>query len=310
MSFKDLLFAILVTFVWGLNYIFVKIGVATIPPLFFCALKFSVCSLLVVLFKFKTQLKWSLIAKLGLVLGTLTFSFLYLGIQLGVPSGIASLLMQAQMIFTILLSVLLLKDQCSWMEALGIGIAFLGVFGITQHPDSQAINGFGVALILCAAFAGGLSNIIVKKAGSIDNFELIVWMSLIPPIPLFALSYLVEENQINSILSLDFKGGFSILYGSVISTVFGYGLWGKLLKKYSPTTVAPFLLLVPIFGIISSYLILDEKLAPAQLFAAVIVIVGLLITMLGNRSKLKSNSEPKQDLIFPSEIRMARSSRG
>lgn len=289
MTLKDLLLVILVTCTWGLNYVFVKIGVASIPPIFFCALKFIVCSALISLFKFKTQLKWQLIAKMGMVLGVFTFSLLYLGIQLGVPSGIASLLMQAQMIFTIVLSALVLRDRFSGLEWAGIILAFGGLYGITHHSGgggNEMISGIGVVLIFGAAFAGGLSNIIVKKAGSIDNFELITWMSLVPPIPLLVISYFFEDHQFDSIRSINGVGIVSIFYGSIFSTVFGYGLWGKILKKYSPSTVAPLLLLVPVFGILFSYLILGEQLTSLQLLAAAIVLVGLVITIIGNQRRL------------------------
>lgn len=210
------------------------------------------------------------------------FSLLFIGMYVGMPAGLSSLVLQIQAVFTILLSIIILQDIPAVWQKIGIVIAFLGI-GFLVFDKYETTSFVGLILVISSGFAWAVSNILLKLCGNIDMFRLIIWMSIIPPIPLFLISLIFEKGQMSALSNISWIGAGSILYTGIVSTVLAFGLWGKLFREYSPNIVAPFSLLVPIFGIISSFIVLDETFTHIELIASCIVFGGLSLIVFGSK---------------------------
>lgn len=282
MSFRDFLLALLVVVLWAFNFIVIKVGLGEFPPLLFSCLRFVAAALPAVLLVGRGGIPWRVILGVGATLGAGMFSFLTLGMAHGVPPGLASLLMQFQALITPLLALVVLGDQPSNWQKAGIGVAVAGIVLIGWELSASATV-FGMLLVLCAAASWAMGNIQVKQAGNIDSFRLIIWMSLVPPVPLALLSLLFESGQAEALRGLTLTGVAALIYTGLVSTVLAFGIWSRLIRKHSPTVVAPFSLLVPIFGMLFAAVIFGESFGPRRLLAAALVFAGVFLAVLGPR---------------------------
>lgn len=280
MKNKDIVLAIFIMFLWGFNFVVIKIGLDSFPPLFFSALRFLTAALPAVLLFDRGGVQWKWIISIGVLLGILVYGFLFVGMYMGMPAGLSSIVLQSQVIFTILFSMLLLKDAPSKWQIGGLVLAISGIV-LLAIDKFETTSFWGLVLIIGAGLAWGLSNIMMKRAGNIDMFRLIIWMSLIPPLPLFLVSMVFESNQWQALTNITWTGASVLLYTGLISTVFAFAVWGKLFREYSPIIVAPFSLLAPIFGILSGVLVLNESLGTVELLASCLVLLGLVAIVFG-----------------------------
>ena len=251
MKITDVCLAIFVAFIWGFNFVIIEIGLDSFPPILFSALRFSCAAFPAVLLWGRGDIAWRWIISIGVILGIVMFAFLFIGMDLGMPAGLSSLVLQIQAVFTILLSIIILRDMPTIWQKIGIVVAFLGI-GYLAVDKYETTSFLGFILVIASGFAWAVSNILMKRCGDIDMFRLIIWMSIIPPIPLFLISLIFEIGQMNALSNISWTGIGVILYTGLVSTVLAFAIWGRLFQKYSPNVVAPFSLLVPIFGIVSS----------------------------------------------------------
>lgn len=274
--------AVFVALIWGFNFIVIKFGLDAFPPLLFSALRFASAAVPAVFLVSRGQIPWKLIALVGLVLGVAKYSLMYLGIKAGMPAGLSSLVIQAQVPFTILLTALLLGDKPSRVQRLGIGVAIGGI-ALVAWGRAGGGNLMGLLLVVGGAAAWSFANVIIKKSGGADPFRLMVWMSLVPPLPLLVLSFLTESPKLEMVTQMGWSGLGAVIYTGLIATVIAFGIWGRLLHAYSASLVTPFALLVPVFGIAFSSLILGEPLTMLNLSAAAVILLGLATAVLGPR---------------------------
>lgn len=282
MKFSDICLATLVALVWGLNFVVIKIGLGAFPPILFVALRFFFAGIPAVFLVSRKGIAWRWLFALGISLGVIKFSLLFVGMNVGMPAGLSSLVLQCQAIFTLLLTVLVLRDVPTRWQVGGILVACSGM-GLLIADMSGSPSFAGLMMVIGSGFFWGVSNIIMKKVGKVDMLSLIVWMSLIPPLPLLGLSALVETGQWEALTSITWTGVGVIFYISIVSTVFAYGAWAHLFKTYSPNVVAPFSLLVPIFGIITASLVLGEEFTSVEMAASCLVLAGLFLVVFGGR---------------------------
>jgi O-acetylserine/cysteine efflux transporter len=282
MKISDVFFALLVAIIWGFNFVVIKIGLDSFPPIFFSALRFSCAAFPAVFFWSKGNIKWRWIISIGITLGIVMFSLLFIGMYVGMPAGLSSLVLQIQAVFTILLSILILRDKPTIWQKIGIIIAFLGIVFLAVDKYETA-SFLGLILVIASGFAWAVSNILMKLCGKINMFRLVIWMSIIPPVPLFLISLLFETGHMNALSNISWAGAGSILYTGLISTILAFAIWGRLFQKYSPNIVAPFSLLVPIVGIVSSFIILDERFTYIDLIASCMVFAGLSLIVFGSK---------------------------
>lgn len=284
MSTRDTLLALAIAVVWGVNFLAIKWGVAEVPPLLLTALRYVVATVPAIFFVKRPQVSLGILITYGIFIGVGQFGFLFTAIHLGMPAGLASLVLQLQSFFTIGLAVLLLRERPGPAQLLGALVAIIGVAIIAiEKLEGAAL--WPLLMTVCAALGWAISNITVKRAGKVDMLSFVVWSSLVPPIPLLLLSLLFEgAGAIPFALShVTWLGIGSLLFVGWISTDFGYGAWSALLGRYPASTVAPFTLLVPIIGLSTAWLALGESLSALDLIGSVLVFAGLLLNVFGPR---------------------------
>ena len=268
-------YAILISGIWGTNFLITKVGLQELPPIFFTCLRYSAIVCPLIFFIKRDGLPWGLILKVGTSLGTLTFTLAFIGIKLGVPAGLTSLLMTTQVIFTLILSALILRDVPGIAQQIGVAISASGV-GLLVWNYSQSPAFTGLMFVLAGSLCSGVTKILMKQGGQYDTFRLMIWMSLVPPVPLFLLSMIFETGQFEALQHVTYRGVGAILFNSFVSTVLGFGLMGYLVKTYSPNMVAPYGFLVPVFGLVGGFLFLDETLDAVSSVAVAVIMAGLL----------------------------------
>ncbi|MBC2384757.1 EamA family transporter [Pseudomonas sp. WS 5106] len=275
---KHLSLAVLVTLVWGVNFPITKLGLRAIDPFVLTGIRFALAALPLVFFIKRPAVKFSYVVAYGIIFGLGMWGVINYGIQVGVSPGIASLIIQLSVFFTMGWGFLLFKEKIRGAQMIGAVLALIGLAGIisTQEGNHAVL---GVMLIVLSAVAWSIGNVIIKKSGVKEIFSFMVWASLIPPIPLFLTAWLMHGSAAFEGLqaSLDLTAVLSILFQVYLATHFAYWGWNSLLKLYPVSTVAPLSLLIPVFGIASSMLILDERISTPNLISIGIIIVGLAV---------------------------------
>lgn len=282
MAPKDLLQALIVVLAWGVNFVVIKVGLHGVPPMLLGALRFLLAAFPAVFFVKRPQVPLRWLLAYGLTISFGQFALLFTAMYVGMPAGLASLVLQAQAFFTLALAVAVLGERFRAQNAIGLLIAAAGLALIgLQGGGTMTLAGF--VLTLCAAMSWAVGNIVTKKIGKVDLVGLVVWASLIPPIPFALLSYHFEgPAQIASALTgMSGMSLFAIVYLAFIATLVGYSLWSRLMTRYPASQVAPFSLLVPIIGLASASLLLDEQLSAAQIGGAALVMAGLAVNVFG-----------------------------
>lgn len=284
MPARDVALAVLIAVAWGFNFVVIKVGLETFPPLLFSALRFMLAALPLAFFLPRPATGWPVILGFGFMLGVVKFSLLFIGMDVGVSAGMASLLLQSQAFFTLILAALLLGERPGRTGILGMIVAFAGI-GLVGATVDGASNLAGIALTLAAGLAWGASNIILREAGRVKMLNLIVWASLVPPLPLIAMSMVFEgpAAAAGAFAATGWPGVGAVLYVAFVATLFGFGGWGLLISRHGASRIAPFSLLVPIFGMSASAIVLGEAFGPLRLVGAALVLAGLALTVLGAR---------------------------
>lgn len=275
-----ILMLILVAALWGFNFVVIKLGLDNFPPLLFSALRFFFAAVPLVFFIRRPDVPWRIIIGIGLMLGVVKFSFLFIGMDVGVPPGLASLLLQSQAFFTVILALVVFGDRPRPLQVAGMMIAFSGIALIASSVDGS-FTVTGLALVIAAAIAWACSNMLMKKAGKVQMLNLMVWVSLVPPIPLLIISVLFEgwDRDMAAIANLNLAGAGAVLFVAYVATIFGFAIWGAMISRYGVSTVAPFSLLVPVFGMSSSAVLLGEAFGPLRIVAAILIVVGLVMNV-------------------------------
>jgi O-acetylserine/cysteine efflux transporter len=283
MSARDTLLAVVVTAVWGVCFVPIKWGVMEIPPLMFSAFRFFFAAIPAVFFIAPPRAPARLVIAYGLAIGVAQFGLLFLAIDLGMPVGLSSLVMQLHAFFTIFLAWLLMGETPTRAQLTGAAIALAGVGLIgSQRLGGAALIPF--ALTIISAFFWGVGNVIGKKAGQVDMLSFMVWSSLAAPLPLVGLSLIFEgQAGVEAVLHPRWFAIGCALFLAYVATLFGFGVWGKLLARYPAALAAPFALLVPVFGMASAAMIFGEAVSPVEWMGAGLVLLGLGWNGLGGR---------------------------
>lgn len=284
MAIPHLFLVLLVVVVWGLNFLFVKLALEDISPLFLCCLRFILASIPAIFFIKRPAVPFRVIALYGLVMFALQFSFLFVGMSVGMTPGMGSIIMQTQVFFSMFFAALLLGEKISVWQVLGAIISFSGIGLVATHFDKN-VSLIGALCILTAAAIWGIGNLITKKIHHINMMALVVWGSFVAWFPLLLLSLVMEGPSaiITSLQNLTWKSTSSLFYIVYISTWVGYGVWNWLVGRYPVNLIAPFTLLIPVVGVLGSVLILDEPFYLWKLAAGLLVISGLFINIFGSR---------------------------
>src|SRR3954447_8022087 len=301
---RDQFRALLVAVVWGLNFPATALALEHFPPMLMVALRFALVAVpaLILVPRPQVPLRWLL--GVGLGIGLLQFAFLYLGMAAGMPSGLASLVLQASAPFTVLLAGLWLRERLSRRQAVGIAIAVLGLAVIALHR-AQVAALLPVVLTLCGALGWAFGNVCSRQARAPQPFHLTLWMSVVPAVPMLVLSLLVEgPDRVGQALRASatlaaLPSVLGLLYIVVMATLLGCGLWSTLLARHPSSVVAPFSMLVPVVGVLSSWLLLGERIDLTELLAGAAVVGGVL---LGSRPDTRSRPTAPLDVPEPAHV--------
>lgn len=285
MPFKYILLALSVVAIWGINFVVIQVALKEIPPLMLTFLRFFFAAFPAVFFLKRPQnTSWKMLFLYAMTMFVLDFSLLFSGMYAGVSSGIASLSLQTQVFFTAILAVVFLKEKMSLPKIAGATVAFSGIIFVGFHTGGD-VNLLGLVLVEGAALSWAMGNLFSKQIGKVDMLSLVVWGSLLSLPFLLGLSFALEFDywKVETFSHLSWLSIGSILYLVYPVTLFGFAIWSFLLSRYPATTVAPFTLLVPVFGFSSSALLVGEALPLWKLIAAFLIVSGLVINLYGER---------------------------
>jgi O-acetylserine/cysteine efflux transporter len=291
---RDLALAILVTVIWGVNFVVIHVGLDSMSPLLFCALRFGVAALPAVFLVGKPQAPWRWIIATGVALGVVKFSLLFAGMAAGLPAGLSALVLQCQVVFTLVFATVLLRDRPGPRRVAGVGLAGAGIVLIaTQLGLDRPLGAF--LLVVAAGAAWGLANIAMRKAGATNMLNFMVWVSAVATPPLILLTLTVDGPAYvwSALKGLDLVAVGAIAYIAYLSTLLGFGVWGRLITRYGAGTVAPFAALAPIFAILSSAVFLHERIHWYDLVGGAAILGGVLLGAVTRR--------PAVELDLPAE---------
>lgn len=291
MKRKDFILAILVVIVWGANFTVIKLGLNGVPPLLLVTLRFTLVAFPAVFFIKPPKISLKDLLLYGFTVGVGQFGCLFFAMHIGMPAGLSSILLQLQAFISPILGYLLFKEKFKTKQLVGFLIGALGLIVIGIASTSKDIGSIplsAILLMICAPIFWSISNIVVRTASEkakekdeqLDMLSLVVWGSLVPPIPTLILALLIDSPQtlINSITNLNIVSIFAALYLAFGSTLFGYGFWSMLISKYPLNKISPLSLLVPITGLLTARIVLLEKLSSLQWLGVTIIVIGLIIT--------------------------------
>ncbi len=293
MKKKDIMLALLVVIVWGANFTVIKLGLDGVPSMLLVSLRYLIVALPAVFFIKRPNLEWKYIILYGLTVGVGQFSCLFYAMEMGMPASLASIIVQLQAFISPFFAWIFLKEKLKTKQIIGFLVAAVGLFVIGMASGTSGVTKIPIKVFILTIFAPifwALSNIIVSfvsqkaiaNGEKLDMLGLIVWSSLIPPLPVLVFALMLDTPQtlIGAITNLNAISVFAILYLSFGATLFGYGMWSQLIAKHSIGEIAPLSLLVPITGLLTARIVLSEQLSKMQWLGVIIILIGLIITNL------------------------------
>nr|WP_255533504.1 EamA family transporter [Polynucleobacter sp. UK-Mo-2m-Kol15] len=276
-----MLLALAIVAVWGTNFVVIKISLDSFPPFLFAALRYIFVLLPVVFFLPRPKVSWRNLLVYGLATGVGQFGVMYFAIDGRISPGLASLVVQTQVFFTIGFAMFFAKEGLRLYQVVAVAIAMMGLIIIALHTDATTTF-LGLALVVFAGFSWGIANTVSRRAGAINMLAYVVWASAFSIPPLLIGSAIFEGGPSHLwevTLAAQMGAWMGVLWQSWANTLFGYAAWAWLLSKHPAAVVAPAPLLVPIFGMGASTFFLDEALPIWKMMAAGLVITGLIINL-------------------------------
>jgi len=289
MSRLDYACALVVVLIWGVNFAVMKYALQNITPMLLGALRYAAASLPLLLFVRVPRVPIRFVLAYGLVQGVGQFGLLFVAINLGMAAGVASLVLQTQAMFTLILAALFMGERTRPVQWVGVILATAGLGLIAashgEGPGEMTLIGF--SLTIAAALMWAISNLLVRHVSAIapgyDAFAFIVWTSLVA-LPVFiALTVSFEGTSLDDLVAITWGGWATVFYLAVASTLVAYSLWTYLLKRHPSSRIAPFSLLVPVVGLATAAVTFDEWLTPLQWLGALGVLIGLMVNQFGER---------------------------
>lgn len=274
------LLAVLVSIIWGIAFVATKLALESFSPPHLTALRFLIASVPVV-FVARPPIAWPVLCAAGLTLFAGQFLFQFFGIANGMPPGLASIVVQTQAFFTILFAGLVLKEKPTRRQLSGTVVAFAGL-AVIAGTVGRDLTAVGLCLTAMSAVSWGIGNVLVKRLPRADMLSLMVWLSLVPPLPAFALSLALDgpAGIARSIAGASWLAVCATLYLGLVATVLAYAVWGHLLRRYSAATVTPFALLAPFVAAYASSLVFGERFGALRLAGMALVLLGLAVIVL------------------------------
>lgn len=285
MPIRDALLAIGIAVIWGMNFVVIDEGLAGVPPLLFAAIRFTVVVIPAVFLIRRPAVSWRVLATVGLCMSAGQFALLYTALAVGMPAGLASLVLQLQVLLTVLLAALRLHEKPSARQIFGVTVGAAGLAVVASGRSAQTPV-LGLLLTVGAALAWASGNVASRRAGVASGLSMTVWAALFAPLPLFALSLLIDgPHQMGTALThLTVGNLLSTAYTAYLATLVGYGIWNTLLATHPAALVVPFTLLVPPVGMVTAWLVQGERPGPAEAAGGLIILLGVAVTAFSHRA--------------------------
>ncbi len=277
---KDVGLAALVICIWGVNFVCANLAMESLPPLFMAAVRFTLVALPAVFFVKPPAVGWKPVVASGLCMGAVQFGLLYTAMNLGLPAGLASLVLQVQSLFTVGLAAFILGEHPSTVQVFGIlvGILGMGVVG-WQYLAHAPVLPFALAVLAALGWAAG--NIVTRRHPPRSGFSLVIWSALVPPIPLLLGSMVLEGPMagFHGLAHLSLRSALGVAFVTYGASMVGYGLWNLLLSRHSAATVSPWSMFVPVVGAITAWFYNGEVPTPMGILGAAITVAGVLLAL-------------------------------
>jgi len=276
MSPRHSLLALLVVVIWGLNFVVIDAGLVDVPPLVFLALRFIAVCIPAIFFIRPPKIGWRNIVLIGSFLSLGQFALLYLALALGMPPGLASLILQTQVIFSLVISALFLHERPTRRQLVGTIVGMLGLI-VVIVGHSSAAPWLPLLVTLGSALAWAIGNVLARRSKAASGLGLVVWSGTVVPLPALALALVVESPPVvwDALSHLSLAAILSTLYTAVAASLVGYGIWNTLLARYPTSAVVPFTLLVPVVGIIAAWVVQGEVPGVIELLGGAVMLAGL-----------------------------------
>lgn len=310
---RDRLLALVVAVLWGLNFPAIHLSLQHFPPFFLVALRFTMIAVPTVLLVPRPAVRWRWLLGYGVGFGVLQFAFLYLAMDVGMPTGLASLVLQSSAPFTVVLGAVLLRERLTTRQVAGTGLAILGLGGIAVARADLGGRAMlpPMLLTLCGGLGWALGNLSNRRAAADSPWRLMLWMSVVPPLPMLALSLAVDGpgaiwrslTVLDEATTLPALGG--LVYTVVVATLAGSGIWTTLMSRHPSSTVAPFSMLVPVVGIGASWVLLREPASTTELALGALVVAGVLLGSTRRDARLTARGAAPQAVGTTSAVATA-----
>jgi O-acetylserine/cysteine efflux transporter len=281
---RHLLLALAVVAVWGTNFVVIKAALAHLPPLLFAALRFAIAFFPAMLLLPKPPVPWRNLVGYGTLIGVGQFGVLYIAMKSNISPGLASLVIQTQVFFTIVLAMRLARERVQAYQWLALALGAAGIVVIAMHTGGDTTV-LGLLMVLGAAFCWACANMVSKQAGQVNMLAYVVWSSAaaVPPLVVMSLVFEGWPAIEAGLVQADVATWAAVLWQAVGNTLFGYAAWGWLLARHPAASITPMALLVPVFGMATASWWLAEPLPAWKLIAAALVLCGLGLNMLWPR---------------------------
>lgn len=286
MTLRHSLLALLVVLIWGLNFVVIDEGLAGVPPLVFVAMRFVLVAIPAIFFLRPPAIGWRNILAVGAFLSLGQFCLLYLALHLGMPAGLASLLLQTQVLLTIGISAVFLGERPSRLQFLGVLIGTVGL-GIVVVGHSVTAPWVPLVVTLGAALSWAIGNVLSRRAKAASGLSLVVWSGLIVPIPSFALALVLDgpDTVFGSLANLSLVALLSTVYTAIAASLIGYGIWNTLMARYPTSAIVPFTLLVPVIGIAAAWLVQGEVPTFSEILGGAVMLAGLATAVIRRETR-------------------------
>jgi O-acetylserine/cysteine efflux transporter len=281
MTPRHTLMALLVVVIWGLNFLAIDFGLEDVPPLLFLAMRFTLVAIPAIFFVKRPDIPWRQVLLIGGFLSLGQFALLYIALSLGMPPGLASLLHQSQVVLTVIVSVIALRERPSRKQLIGILIGMTGL-AIVVIGHGQTAPWVPVVILLLGSLSWAVGNVLSRRAKAASSVSLVIWSGLVVPIPAFLLSLAFDGPPVvfDALAHLSWQAIASTVYTAGLASLVGYGIWNHLLARYPTPAVVPFTLLVPIVGIIAAWIVVNEQPTLSELIGGVVMLIGLAIAVI------------------------------
>lgn len=294
MPLKDSLLAVLVAVVWGVNFVAIELGLDDVPPLLFLAMRFFIVAAPAWWLVARPQVSWSLILQVGLFMSLGQFGLLYTAMAWGMPPGLASLVLQAQVVLTVVFASIRLHEMPARRQVAGVVLGVVGL-AVVAVGRSAATPLLPLLLTLAAATSWACGNVVARRVGPSSGLSMTVWSAVVVPVPLLLLSLLVDgpHEVVRALSDLSLAAALSTAYTAFLASFVGYGIWNSLLGRHQASAVVPFTLLVPVVGMTAAWLVFGEIPNAAEASGGALLLAGVATVALAGRRRARAAAPPR-----------------